>query len=144
MPQNIVPPLSLVSSVAAGSTSNPTTTSASFVLIPEMTVTASTRGTRPVIVLFAGSFQIQSDLVNGDMIEIALFVDGVQVAGPVTSLGSAGGLAPTRTIPATAIARVTPSPGSHTYEARWRRPSGGGTCRCYGTDRKLAIQELEG
>src|SRR5690242_2285200 len=64
------------STSANGSTNAPTTTSATFVVIPEMTVTMACTGS-PVVVCFSGCFNMQ----HNDNWAYAIFVDSVEASG---------------------------------------------------------------
>ena len=135
----IIPTVPRVKSKVGGSTSGPTTTSGTFSLLPEMTITANTNG-GDVLLMFQGAFNLQ---INDDLI-ISPFVDSVEistthrirlaiVAGilssvEVTMVGSINVLA-------TGL-----SAGSHTFDIRWL--ASGGTARAYLTQRVFNIVEV--
>ena len=94
-----------------GTTVNPNTSSATYVVMPEMTHTITTKG-NPVLLLFSGIFQTSSG--EG---EIAIFRDGSQVTTdyivPTVSGGSGH-------IPfSIAFIDQNPTAASHTYDVRW-------------------------
>ena len=123
-----------------GSTSDPTYTSAPFVVVPEMTVTIATQG-GDVNVLFSGTF----NLLNNDSFDVAIFSDGVEVTGTRRRLdygSSQGALDPVAnvTLEASIHALITGlSAASHTFDARWS--VAGGTARARLTERKIIAME---
>lgn len=132
-------PVHAVSQQANGSTSAPTTSSATFVVIPQMTLTMILAG-GDVLIHFTGSFSCQ----EGDTLQIALFVDGVQAAGTlrqlsfnVTGLLGVGG---TAGLTGAVQFIATGLTGSHTFDCRWLAVSG--TARAITTDRKISATEL--
>lgn len=130
------------SASANGSTSAPTTTSGSFVVIPEMTVTMIvTFGT--VSVQFSGCFNLQ----HNDNWAYAVFVDGVEAAGARRNMNlvmSIGALVTTGSIPGMEASvhhlATGLSAGSHTFDVRWIVT--GGTARAVGTQRKIVATEV--
>lgn len=127
---------------ANGSTSAPTSTNASFVLIPEMTVTITTQG-GDVLVTFTSSFNLQS----GDNWDFAIYTDSSLQTGTQRHVefhgGSLIGLTPaTFDGYATCITFLVTglAAGSHTFEARWSRAAG--TARCVGTQRNIVALEV--
>lgn len=132
-----------VRSTATGTTSSPTTTSASFVVIPQMTLTITTQG-GDVFVDFDCTFNLQDD----DSFNIQIFVDGVALEGTLRHLefhGASGllGLGP-GSIDGIAIslyARVQNlSAASHTFDVRWQRSAG--TARARLTERQIQVIEV--
>lgn len=133
---------------AVGSTSNPSTVSASYVVIPEMTVTATFKGNK-VIIVFTGSFGITT--VSTTLVttgEFAIFKDGAQLtpspgyfitngANVSTSVPSTG-----LDIPVSISFLDQPSAASHTYDVRWAIFNGPGTLNGIGTARTLQVVEL--
>lgn len=132
-------PLRLPSGSAAGSTSAPTTTSASFVVIPEMTATiiTLTRGGK-LLVTFGCTFNV----VALDQFDVELYVDGVAIAGTLRNI-TALTLALTEQVPMS-IQGLTDAltPGSHTVEAKWKRSAG--TARARGIERGISVVEVPG
>src|SRR5689334_6010103 len=120
----------LVVTGAVGTTASPTYSSATPAVIPEMTVTITATGAH-VSLRFDGSFT----LLGGDAFDIALYRDGVALAGTARRLAftdSAGVLDPAGsvTMPAATQTIITnETEGEHTYEARCARA--GGTARAY-------------
>lgn len=133
---------------AVGSTNNPTTTSTTYVVIPEMTVTATFKGNK-VIIVFTGSFGITT--VSTTLVttgEFAIFKDGVQLtpspgyfitngADVSTSVPNTG-----LNIPMSISFLDQPSAASHTYDVRWAIFNGPGTLSGVGTARSLQVVEL--
>ena len=131
------------SSSAAGVTSGPTTASATYVVVPEMTVSFVTGGTRPVFVLFQGSFNIR----DGDNWFISIFVDGVQVAASEMNNhffgGSLLGLTPAQINAGFAGCRALVtglSAASHTFDVRWKVTAG--SARAITTERQITAFEI--
>lgn len=99
-------------------TSGPSTSSASFAVIPEMTATITTKGNK-VLLLFSGTFSINTTGADSAG-TIALFRDGVQISNNIfystknndwTNLG---------------ISYLdAPSAASHTYDVRWQYNNSG-------------------
>lgn len=112
----------------AASTGAPTTASAAFVVIPEMTQTITTKGNK-VLCVFNGQFSITVGTAN-----IAIFRDAVQIS--IVTIGSgAGGFS----IPLSVL--DSPSAASHTYDVRWFT-NGGGTITALATNRTFQVVEL--
>jgi hypothetical protein len=127
---------------ANGSTSAPTTTSGSFVVIPEMTVTL-TIPAGSVKVDFSGCFNMQ----HNDNWAYAMFVDGVEASGTRRNMQlvmSTGALVSVGDHPAmeasTHHLATGLSAGSHTFDVRWFVT--GGAARAVGTQRKLIAIEV--
>lgn len=129
-----------VSNTVIGSTSNPTTTSATYVVVPQMTITATTNGGN-VLVMFNGLF----DLNDGDNFDLSPFLDGVEYGSThrsemlfnVTGLGIGGNA----TYSGSVTTRVTGlAAGSHTFDIRWRAIAG--TARGNLITRELVILEV--
>lgn len=124
--------------VINGSTSDPTTTSGTFAVIPEMTITQTMSG--KVFVTFSCTVEVQSD----DDWDAAIFLDGAEVTGTRRNAdffgGSLLGLTPARIdgFPLHLQALLTGvSTGSHTVDVRWR--ANAGTARATGTERNLIL-----
>ena len=131
----------LVASGATGTTSNPTYSSGTPAVLPEMTVTITASGTH-VSMRFEGVFTLQ----DGDAFDIALYRDGVLVAGKTRRLSFDGGVGVLD--PAAGLVMpvslqkliISETEGSHTYDVRWTRVSG--TARAYGVQRDFAVIEV--
>lgn len=127
---------------AIGTTSSPTTTSATFVTIPEMTLTLTTSG-GDLRIDFDCSFAIAQ--VNDDM-NYALYLDAAQVSGSVREFSS--GLSITLGIlsinskgPCSVHALIQGlAAGAHTVEARW--VAIGGTARANLVQRRITAMEM--
>ncbi len=128
---------------ANGSTSGPTTTSASFVVIPQMTLTVTTQG-GDVRVALGCTFNLQ----DNDSFDIQLFSDAVAIPGTLRHLefhGASGllGLNPgsldgSQASLDTVVTGL--SAGSHTFDARWKRTAG--TARARTTERQFQVFEV--
>lgn len=131
--------------VAIGSTVAPTYALAAFAVIPQMTATATFLGGN-IDAVFSSSFDVHS----GDDFFIAIFLDGVEVAGSRRQLAFTGasgllGLAPGSLdgIGGTAASLLTGvAAGSHTIDARWSRTAG--TARAVGILRSFSVSERAG
>lgn len=129
-------------STALGSTADPTYGSLATAVIPEMTVSLTTRG-GPVLCWYSGVHEIR----DGDNFLYALYVDGSVATGTArqlrytsaTASGSTAGLLPAATASTHAILTGLDA-GAHTIEARWSRLAG--TARAVGTSRRLDCVEL--
>ena len=129
-----------VRSSVNGSTVDPTTSSATFVQIPEMTTTVTTVGGQ-LLVMFDCSFRV----IGLDSLMYALFIDGVEITGSRRQAAcvftlSLGLLNIDNQQPSSAHALVSPSAGSHTVDVRWARI--GGVARANDVQRKLTVVEL--
>lgn len=127
---------------ASGSTSNPSSSSAGFVLIPEMTVTLITSG-GDLRLDFDATLNIQQ---LADDLNYALFLDGAELAGTRRELTcglsvTLGILTINSKAPCSVHCLVQGvAAGSHTVEARWAAVSG--TARANGTQRKITAIEV--
>jgi hypothetical protein len=122
-------------SQAVGSTSSPSTSSASYSTIPEMSVTATTQGNK-VSIKFSGSFG--NNFTNSPLIvQIALFRDGSQITTDYEF-----------TVELSRIVLValnfddTPTAASHTYTVAWAVPSAASGIFAFQTARSLQMTEL--
>jgi hypothetical protein len=126
---------------AVGTTSGPTSTNAAFVVIPEMTTTITTIG-GSVLVLFDSGFNVQ----GGDSFNIALFLDGVEVANTRRQITlsftiTLGILTLDNQQPASTHSLLTGlAAGAHTIDVRWANLAG--TNRATLTQRILTVKEL--
>ncbi len=139
------PDVSTAVDVSVGTTSSPTTTSASDVLIPEMTKAVTPRSSQTVLVVFTGTFNVQ----NGDDFEVSLYKDGAEITNTRQRMqftgasgllglnpGSVGGASCATTALVTGLSVGV----SYTFEARWKRLAG--TARAYQSFRRLIVQEI--
>ena len=127
---------------SAGSTSSPTTSSGTYVVIPEMTKTLTTVGNN-VIITFSGTFfgTGAASQVQGIGVLVALFKDGAQISPDYDVVFStdASGIG---THPLIALTFLdSPSVASHTYDIRWKLAFGT-TVGSKTTCRVLQIVEL--
>lgn len=129
-------------STALGRTSDPTYGSLAPAVIPEMTLTLTTRG-GPVLCWYSGVHEVR----DGDNTLYALYADGAVVTGTTrqlrytsaTILSITPGLLPAATAQTHAMLTSLDA-GVHTIEARWSRLAG--TARAVGTSRRLDCVEL--
>lgn len=128
--------------LAVGTTPDPTTTSATFVLMPEMTLTRTTVG-GDLVVDFGMSARVTGTLVLADTIEVTIFLDGIEVPSSRRAIGYNIAVTLDVTLDLTIQTLLsTVAAGSHTVEVRWRRPGATGAARCEGTRRSLRVLEL--
>jgi len=127
----------------AGVTSFPSTTSTTFVVIPEMTTTITTHGNK-VLVTFSGTFLGSGTLTSGVFTGfVAIFRDGVQVSAFTSS-----GRVPSNFLASFVLALTyidSPSAGSHTYDVRWQTSFGGSgspVLESVAANRQLEVVEL--
>lgn len=128
---------------AMGSTSAPTQSSSSFAVIPEMSLTLTTRG-GDVLVRFNGTF----NLLNLDNWDVAIFVDGVEYNGTRRTAGFTSAAGALGLVLGTLDGMVTTldafvtglAAGSHTFTVQWKKNAG--TARAIGTQRRLDCVEI--
>jgi len=127
---------------AIGATSAPTSTSTSFVVIPEMTLTINVQG-QMQLVWFTGDFS----MVSADAWDFAIFVDSTEQTSSQRHMelqGTAGALGTNTSTPGNASAThalVTGlSYGSHVFSVQWIRTAG--TARAVGTQRSLIVEDV--
>jgi len=125
---------------AVGSTSTPSTSSTSFAVIPEMTLTITTNGNK-VLINFSATADILGSTVTATAI-FAIFRDGIQLSQNMEQQFTSANMAVWANMAITFI--DAPSAGSHTYDIRWRVGSGsaGTTITSLGTSRTLQVVEL--
>lgn len=116
---------------AIGSTSGPTTTSASFVTVPEMSVTFTTQG-GPVKV----DFDVTAYMAAPGVTIFQLQVDGAAIPGATKTCGMG-----TVGDPIHLHGIATPAAGSHTFRAVWAVVSG--TAAAAGVERILTATEFK-
>jgi hypothetical protein len=119
---------------AAGATSGPTTTSTTFVDLPDMTVTLTTNGGDLVAVLVLDSYNSNAGVFNS----IGLSLDAAAEVGVVlaTCPGVSFDFVMTTLHYWTGV-----SAASHTIKGRWRTQSN--TATAFGTNRRLFVMELK-
>lgn len=121
----------------SGTTSGPTTTSATPVVIPEMTTKILTRGFK-IQVMFSG--RINCALPGGSQnANIQAFRDGIAI-GPIQTYNNTAAV--TSDIPFNlSYIDTAASAGTHTYDIRWSVDAGG-TLTAVGVNRTLQVIEL--
>lgn len=122
-----------------GSTSPATTTSASMVVMPDMTLSFTTIGG-----LLDVRFDMTVQTLTLDSMQFAIFLDGAEVPGTRRSTRanlsiSLGILTLDNFQPGGCHAQLAPAAGAHTVDVRWLALAG--TARCKDTERKLSIVE---
>lgn len=117
---------------AVGSTSNPTTTSGTYVDMTDMSVTLTTTG-GDLVVWFSGTIQ---NSTSGQGVKVALSLDGAAEVGAGTFVTAA---ASQQAVIALVHRFAAPSAASHTVKVRWFVSGGTGTA--VGIDRELIVQE---
>lgn len=98
---------------AVGVTSGPTTSSATFADLPEMTLTFTTKGNK-ILIVFAGVFDNSTSLTTD--LELILLRDGVQQF-VTTHVGFLNGTDYFQN--GTLVFLDQPAAGSHTYKIQW-------------------------
>lgn len=123
---------------AVGTTPSPSTTSTSYVVIPEMTLTLTTKGNK-VIIIFTGNVNTTATICA-----LAIFKDGVQLSADfevsTAGLSGTGGVLVWQHV---VIADIdTPTAASHTYDIRWKTEAAGNTIQSLHVGRTLQVVEL--
>lgn len=129
-------------SSAIGTTADPTTTSSSFVLIPEMRIAVQTQG-RMILVLFDATFHI----FGNDNFVYAIFIDNNEMPGTRRQVSctftlNLGILNIDNQQPSSNHWLGLPgtlSPGSHVFDVRWAL--GNGVARANSTQRRITVIE---
>jgi hypothetical protein len=120
----------------AGTTFSPTTNLNGLTVIPEMSITLTTRG-GPVLLIFSGN--ISCDNAGGQQQGVFQFErDGVQLGTFLVETFAVANLSQLVTF--THI--DTAAAGSHTYDARWMTNGGGQTLTAQGIQREFQVCEL--
>lgn len=124
------------SNAAVGSTSDPTTTSATYIDLTDMSVTITT-GANPVLVLFAGDF---SHNTTSARVWCILEIDGTdktttEAVASFFSSGEGGG----ERIAITHLETLTAA--EHTFKIQWKQADGTGTA--LGIRRSMQVIELK-
>jgi hypothetical protein len=123
------------STSVVGSASAPTTTSATYVDLTDMSVTLTTRG-GDLVVLFCGAFAhsgVGNSITVGLSLDAAAEVADMPINEMVANLGF--NTATTFRFPA-------PAAGSHTIKARWK--TNGATATALATARYMIVTEVAG
>jgi hypothetical protein len=118
---------------AVGSSSGPTTVSASYADLTDMSVTLTTRG-GVLLAWFSGQF---SHSAAGSSVTAALSLDAAAEVAPVAFSEPTIGFAAALT---TCFRFTGVSAGSHTVKVRWL--TSGATATASGTSRVLTVQEV--
>jgi len=120
---------------AVGSTNNPTTTSTSFVDMPDLTVSITT-GASALLIHLMCTVQVSS---VGAFADLQINVDGGDV-GPIAQVSAAA----TNQVLVASMAYFIPavSLAGHVVKVRWRAPSGG-TLTATWTYRTLIVEEVK-
>lgn len=124
---------------AAGVNISPSTSSSTYVVVTDMSLTFTTQGNQ-VLVFFESAVTMTTTgtQLSGNL---ALFRDGTQITADylvtITQTGSEN------FVFMVAIGFIdSPSAGSHTYDARFKSGVGAPTVVCFGTARRLQAVEL--
>jgi hypothetical protein len=127
--------------IATPTTNSPSTTSGTYSVIAEMTITLTTHGNK-VLVLFNGSFADTSG-VNSARAAIAVFKDGSQLTTDyIFDLLPTGG--PTGVVDVISSMSVVDNPtaASHTYDVRFKLLNGTGGVSAVNLARSLQVVEI--
>lgn len=122
-----------VNGQVVGTTSDPTTASGSYVVIPEMTLTLACTGA-PLWVGFSSSFNVQA----ADAFDFAIHVDGTIHAPSSRHMESATVIA--AAVGGTQALITGLAAGNHTIDVRWKATAN--SARALGVLRSLSITEL--
>jgi len=123
--------------IATGSTSSPTIASSTYAVIPEMTITITTKGNK-VLMIFSGN--INNNSANGvATAKFAIFKDSSQLTQDYQWDVPQNA---TFNYVANIVYVDSPSAASHTYDARWHEASVGTTLTALGTARTFEVVEL--
>lgn len=129
---------------AAGTTSSPSSNGTGYSVMPEMTLTFTTKGNK-VLLVFSAALGLGSSAnvaVNGD---IAFFRDGVQISPDylIQSSQTANGSVATVGLGGCLSFIDAPTAASHTYDVRWKVPnSSSDAIHSFGTGRRFQAVEL--
>lgn len=121
---------------AVGSTSNPTTVSASYVTIPEMTVTLTTKGNKLLIIF---SYVMISSTV-GYAFSLAFFRDGSQVSADFDGQIHVAAATSVQIPASLSFIDIGATAASHTFDMRWK--AGSGSPQIVGIERTFQVVEL--
>lgn len=128
-------------SESVGTTSAPSTTSTTYVVIPEMTVTLTTKGNR-VLLAFTMSFVYSNPSVTGNFLNFAVFKDGSQISSDYAcSKADSSGVVVFQDMIAITLIDA-PTAASHTYDIRWKTSSATYGIQANTTARRLQVIEL--
>jgi len=123
---------------AVGTTANPTTTSGTFVDMPEMSVTLTTVGGRLVAFLAVSGYVSAGPI--GNAFATALSLDAAAEVGSQYGVPSALNYQ----MPISTFHDFgSPAAGSHTIKGRWAVTGSGTTMALNGTQRRLLVVELK-
>lgn len=120
-------------STTNGVTPSPSLTSTTYTVVPEMTITLTTKGNK-VLIMFDGNMATQV----GGIGKYALFLDGVQLSTDYELQTKDINLY----VPVNLSYLDVPTAGSHTYDIRWAMGSAGLTINSLHTGRSFQVIEL--
>jgi hypothetical protein len=128
-------------STAAGVTSLPTTSSATYAVIPEMSITKTTTGGK-VHISAQMALNIYGLSVNA-YCYVAIFRDGTQLTPDLLMMVAGGGSGQNTCFPVTLswTDDAPPAAGSHTWDIRWKTP-GAGYSVIEENCRKMQVEEI--
>lgn len=122
------------SHLASGASSNPSTTSAAFVNVPDLSVTFTATVTEDVLVTFVMSVSVSA----AGLAQFAVNIDGAGDSGPQVDNPP---VAPSVALVTVHYVFLAVAAGAHTISARWT-VAGGATLSGFGANRYLTVTEL--
>lgn len=124
---------------ATPSTVGPSTSSSTYAVIPEMTLTFTTKGNN-VLLVFAASLDYAT-VTGSQFAKLAIFKDGSQLTNDIEF-----GFSQTGTASLEAAITITfidsPTAASHTYDVRWKLSLGAGPVSSLNKGRSFQAVEL--
>ena len=127
--------------LAVGTTSGPTRSATTFAVLDEMTITRAFSG-KSYLVDFSCSFAFSATLISSHGVEVAVFVDGVQVSNSTRSAQVSGVALTVDADELSTCTLITPAAGNHTVDVRWRRTGTNAVnVTAVGTQRTLRLVE---
>ena len=123
---------------AKGTTTNPQTTSSVYAVVPELTLTVTTKGNQ-VLVIFSCSVFVAAGSAEWG-VSFAIFKDGSQLSGDY-AFQARQDASQQSLATATAQYLDAPTAASHTYDVRWKALFTTAVTAT-GTDRSIQLTEL--
>lgn len=121
-------------------TANPTTTSTSFAIVPEMTLTITTTGANKVLLLFTCVIGVPAGTTTFE-VSFGFFKDGTQI-GATYTMASIENNTSSSLYTISMQLMDSPSNASHTYTVQWKNVFGAPSIEALQTYRSLQLTEL--
>lgn len=127
---------------ASGTTSGPSTNGTGYVVVPEMTLTFTTKGNK-VLLVFTCALGLFSSVDATPSGNLAFFRDGVQISADylIESTQTANGSIAYTTLAGLSLID-SPTAASHTYTVQWKTTSANDNLKALGTGRRFQAIEL--